>query len=120
MAKSIMIVDDNFINLQLMESILEDDYDITAVLSGKRCLEALKKRHYDLILLDYQMPEMNGAETLRRIREESCCTDVKVIFLTSESEEYIIETVNDLSYSGYIGKPVDAAGVLEYINEVIG
>lgn len=105
----ILIVDDNEMNLAVMKSLLKRNKikpDFAS--SGKACIEAVKKKHYDLILLDHMMPEMDGIETLHSIRENRLLpTDTLVIALTANAvvgakEEYIAEGFDD-----YLSKPVD-------------
>ena len=65
----ILIVDDNYYNIFLFQTILMDNnYECKAVSSGKKAIEELKKNNYDLIIMDIEMPEMNGIETTKYIR----------------------------------------------------
>ena len=83
--KHILIVDDNKTNLVLAKQELSKEYQVTPVLSGMQALQFLEKMHTDLILLDINMPEMDGKETMRRIRENEEWAKIPIIFLTADS-----------------------------------
>ncbi len=83
--KHILIVDDNKTNLILAKNELSKEYQVTPVLSGFQALQFLEKRSTDLILLDISMPEMDGRETMRRIRENEKWRKIPIIFLTADN-----------------------------------
>jgi len=85
----ILIVDDNPNNIQVVGSILrENEYAIGYAMDGQQAIEILKNNpDYDLVLLDVDMPLMNGFETCRQIREDSKLKDLPVIFLTAFSDQ---------------------------------
>lgn len=83
--KHILIVDDNKTNLVLAKQELSKEYQVTPVLSGIQALQFLEKMHTDLILLDINMPEMDGRETMRRIRQREEWAKIPIIFLTADS-----------------------------------
>ena len=83
--KHILIVDDNKTNLTLAKNELSKEYQVTPVLSGFAALQFLEKRSTDLILLDINMPEMDGRETMRRIKANEKWSKIPIIFLTADS-----------------------------------
>lgn len=83
--KHILVVDDNKTNLAMAKQELAAEYMVTPVLSGAQALQFLSKKHTDLILLDINMPEMDGKETMRRIRENEEWKKIPIIFLTADS-----------------------------------
>ncbi len=106
----ILVVDDNEINLEVVKSLLNrTEMNVTACMSGKEALALMKEKHFDIILLDHMMPEMDGIETLKRSKEleGNLCIGSPIIALTANvisgaREMYIKEGFND-----YIGKPID-------------
>ncbi|GHT78938.1 two-component system response regulator [Actinomycetota bacterium] len=101
----VALVDDNAANLTVGRCMLKDYYEVYPVQSGARLLELLKKVTVDLILLDVDMPEMNGYETLRLLKKDSNLAKIPVIFLTAMiDEENELEGLS-LGAVDYIGKP---------------
>ena len=91
--KQILVVDDNKANLILAKKALEDNYQVILVKSGMQALQVLEKQIPDLILLDINMPEMSGIETMMKMREREELKDIPVVFLTAdgESETEVLE-----------------------------
>lgn len=86
--KLILLVDDDPVNLKRAQLILaKEGYAIAATLSGKQALSFLEKRKPDIILLDINMPEMDGFEVLQRIMENDEWKEIPVIFLTADNDQ---------------------------------
>jgi len=101
-----MAVDDVQINLMILESILEDEYDVVLVTNGEDALARVVQEPYpDLILLDLSMPDMDGFELLERIRAIKDLSDIPAIFVTGEKDMYAEERGLALGAVDYIKKP---------------
>ena len=88
----ILAVDDNIVNLATLEQELKDEYEVIPMSSGRRAIKFLYTEKVDLILLDVQMPIMDGIETLREIRTQENGITVPVIMLTAKKDkETVIE-----------------------------
>lgn len=85
--KVVMVVDDTPSNLQNAMQVLADTYKVVPVKSGSAAMATLEKIVPDLILLDIEMPEMDGFETLRCIKKDDRCKNTPVIFLTSHTDK---------------------------------
>lgn len=103
---TILIVDDEISNIEIMNAILEDDYEICFATSGAQALETARRILPDLILLDILMPGMDGFELCRRLKNEALLTDVPVIFTTGLGDTE--DEVRGLSLGAidYVTKPV--------------
>ncbi len=120
--KKIMVVDDDDMNLQMAEFILKKEMEVEIVLadSGYKCLELLqKKQEVDLILLDIQMPRMDGIKTLETIRSHPEWKDIPVIFLTAAADKNTVIRAGKLGVDGYIKKPFTPADLVERVNKVL-
>ncbi len=105
--KQVMVVDDTDDNLFLMRSLLEDTYAVLTAASGLDALAmANSSTPPDLILLDIMMPEMDGYEVLRRLRQHSATASIPVIFLTALSTIEEEQLGLDLGAVDYITKPI--------------
>ena len=117
--KHILIVDDSKTNLIMARQELSESYEVTPVISGEQALQFLEKRIPDLILLDINMPVMDGKETLAKIKANSMWSNIPVIFLTSdESAETEAECLR-LGAEDYIRKPFVAKVMKSRIERVI-
>ena len=105
----ILIVDDNAVNRKVLKNLLkETQIQVTDAEGGAECLDLVQKNHYDLILLDHMMPEMDGVETLHHIKELSDypCQNTPIVVLTANAvsgakEKYLSEGFDD-----FLSKPV--------------
>jgi len=103
--KHILIVDDNKTSLSTAKSALNDVYKVTAVTSGAQALKFFEKNICDIILLDINMPEMDGFEVMRKIRENSELADIPIIFLTADSDAETESRCLEEGASDFIAKP---------------
>ncbi|MDH5720724.1 MAG: diguanylate cyclase [Spirochaetia bacterium] len=102
----ILIVDDTPLNLQIMTEILSSEYNIFTAQNGVAALQSVREKKPDLILLDIDMPEMNGYETCEYIKNDHELSDIPVIFVTSMNEEDDEEKGLALGAIDYIHKPI--------------
>ena len=105
MDKTIFVVDDNFTNLEAATVALEDEYRILSMTSAKRMFSMLEKVSPDMILLDIEMPEMDGIEALVKLKSTPEYSDIPVIFLTSLNSEEVELKGFELGVVDFIGKP---------------
>lgn len=111
--QSILIVDDVPKNIQLLGSILKEEaYDLEFATSGKEALEWLDSKQFDLVLLDIMMPEMDGFEVCRRIKENPLTREVSVIFLTAKADFQSIIQGFESGAVDYITKPYNRKELL--------
>lgn len=109
----VLVVDDNPRNLQLISTVVgEAGYKVSAVNSGQNALKYLTLKQPDIILLDVMMPEMNGYEVCRTIKEDPGLKDIPVVFLTAKNEVQDIVTGFSLGAVDYITKPFKTEEVL--------
>jgi len=116
----ILLAEDNVVNQKVGVLMLSRlGYTANVVVNGKRALEALDKAAYDLILMDIQMPEMNGIDATRIIRETFRDRRPIIVALTAEALEGDEERLLGLGFDAYLSKPLQAhklQKVLESIN----
>ena len=123
MADLIALVDDDPLNLKIAQNILKKNgMEVVAMSSGAQLLDFLRKDTPDLILLDIMMPEMDGFETLTKIRDlenELDMDDIPVIFLTSDEGNSSETRGFELGISDYIRKPFQPAVLIKRITNVL-
>ena len=84
--KTILVVDDNKMNLATARTVLSNDYKVIPVMRGQQALTYLESSECDIVLLDINMPDMDGFEVLQRIRSMEKCRNIPVIFLTADND----------------------------------
>jgi Osmosensitive K+ channel histidine kinase len=110
---AILIVDDNPQNLHILAKILqENNYEIEFATNGEAALGWIKDRKFDLILLDINMPGMDGFEVCRQIRSNPVMDNIPVIFLSAETDRGSILKGFDLGAQDYVTKPFDSRELL--------
>lgn len=113
--KRILAVDDNAIVLTRIANTLSNDYEVITVNSGVRALRYLEQEKPDLILLDIQMAQKDGIETLREIRNMEDREDIPVIMLTGvEDKEIVLESAK-IGICDYILKPFYSEDLIKRI-----
>ncbi len=116
----VLVVDDNAMNLKVAASLLMlFGIEPKLLSSGAECLETLRKERFNILLLDHMMPEMDGVETLKRIREQGLDEDMTIIALTANAvvgarEHYLSDGFND-----YLSKPIEVDSLKEMLKKYI-
>lgn len=118
--KRILAVDDTAIILTRISNTLGDNYEVVTVNSGIRALKYLKqeKEKPDLILLDIQMEQKDGIETLEEIRAMKDFADIPVVMLTGVEDKDIVLKTAKLGICGYILKPFSSEDLLNRIRQI--
>lgn len=105
--KTILIVDDDPTMLRTVKHYLEEKYVVATAPSGKFAIKFLSQRPADLVLLDYEMPEVDGPEVFKAIKESEDTKNIPVVFLTGITDTEKIKGVLAMKPQGYLLKPVD-------------
>ena len=117
--KTIFIVDDSDTNLAMAEEALEDYFNVMTLPSAEKMFALLEKIKPELILLDIEMPEMNGFDALEKLRTNNLWSAVPVIFLTGTVDSSIEEKGLKLGAAGIITKPFSPSSLLDLVNSYI-
>lgn len=117
--KKALIVDDSKLNLKVAENVLKNFLVTTeSVTSGLECLSCVNSKKYDIIFMDIMMPNMNGVEVLRKLRENGVNTPV--IALTADAIEGQEEKYMSEGFDGYISKPINKEKLSYVLNKYLG
>ena len=118
---TILLVDDAMMNRMVLTGILGEDYHILEAGNGERCLELLRANagQIALVLLDINMPVMDGFEVLRTMNTNHTIEDVPVIMISSDDSEEAIRKAYELGASDYVNRPFDAKIVYRRVANTI-
>lgn len=115
--KKILVVDDSGAMLRNVKGWLEDRYQVILANSGAMAIKYLTLNRPDLVLLDYEMPVVNGKQVLEMIRTEVEFSDVPVIFLTSKDDKESILQVMSLRPDGYLLKTLKPEEIVKAVDD---
>lgn len=119
--QTVLIVDDNAQNLELLEIYMEDVSEVRVV-TATNGLEALTKvaaESPDLILLDIMMPKMSGFEVCKRLKSDPKTRDITVVMVTALSETGDIERAAECGTDDYLSKPVDRKELVDLVHKLL-
>ena len=121
MTKRILVVDDDVMNLRMAEFILsKENFEVVKVESGMECLNFLKEEKVDLILLDIEMPVMNGIKTFEIMRDNEELKDIPVIFLTAAADSDTVTEAVKLGAVDYVKKPFMPEELVKRVEKALG
>lgn len=122
MSKSILLIDDDKLVLMTLKRLLvREGYQVTTALNGQTALRKMQEDSFDLIISDIKMPQMDGIETIKKIREYLAQNNKKLIpeiFITAYAKEEIYQEALKLDASGYIEKPFDVKTLQETVKKL--
>lgn len=115
--RKILVVDDSGAMLRSVKGWLEDKYQVILANSGAMAIKYLATNRPDLVLLDYEMPVVDGRQVLEMIRTETEFCDVPVIFLTSKNDRESIMKVMELKPEGYLLKTMEPQKIVQEVDD---
>ena len=117
--RSVLVCEDNTINQKLVIRILEKvGYHVDLAENGLKGCEAAKKRHYDLILMDLRMPEMDGVEATKIIRQDPRNEKTFILALTGDAVQGVREECLDAGMNGFLAKPYTKKDLLQCLAQL--
>lgn len=121
----LIVADDDPDILEAITTILADQpYRVVTARDGRQCLDLVRKRAPDLLLLDLLMPKMDGFAVIRELRSDPATSDLPIVILTTVVEDasrrrYELETGQDMRIQGYLQKPTPPQELLRVIRQIL-
>ena len=115
MDKLIFVVDDNDSNLTVLAGILENDYKVLTMPSATKMFDLLKKKIPDLILMDVEMPDINGFTAIGMLRENEEWKSIPTIVVTGWVTDEIKQQAKELGVYGVVSKPFSIQEIKESV-----
>jgi len=119
MQKLIFIVDDNDANLTLAASSLDSEYRVLTMPSAKKMFSVIEKKLPDLILLDVEMPEMDGFEALAKLKESPQWKEIPVVFITGYNDKNLKTDALKAGALEVFNKPIIPSALLECVKNYL-
>lgn len=115
-----LIVDDNAINLDLVAFILEiDGFEVAAARDAQEFDEVLARRRPDIVLMDVQLPGMDGLTLTRRLKADPLTARIPVIAVTAYAMKGDEARMRDAGCDGYLSKPIDTANFAQQVRQLL-
>ena len=118
--RTILAVDDAPENIDIIKGILVPEYIVKAAINGKMALKIAQSQRPNLILLDVMMPEMDGFEVCRQLKDNPITRDIPVIFLTGKAEPESKAKGLELGAVAFVMKPADPLVLKECVKTHVG
>lgn len=115
----VLIVDDSLIDREIVKAFIDRKFDVTEVSSGNELFENIEDINPDIILMDVMMPDMDGCETLRRLRSTDTFKDIPVIFITALHDSTLEEEYLPLTNEPILKKPFLPEEIIGKIETVL-
>jgi two-component system cell cycle response regulator DivK len=120
MTARILIVEDNPLNLKLIRDVLEfRGFDVVTARSGEEGVTVAASSAPDLVLMDLQLPGIDGHEALQRIHADPRCRDVPVVAVTAFAMKEDIARAEAAGFAGYIAKPISVRALPEQLAQFL-
>jgi two-component system, cell cycle response regulator DivK len=122
MAKKILIAEDSSVIQNLARKVLEfQNFEILIAKNGQKVLEILENEHIDAILMDINMPLMNGIDCTKQIRTlaNESKANVPIIAITGNAQNYRLEEYIELGFSNFLPKPINFDVLVEMVKKVM-
>jgi CheY-like chemotaxis protein len=120
-AKRVLLIEDNAVNRRLAQFLLKSQgYEVWEVTSAPEAFAALKERHPDLILMDVQLPGMDGLTATRQLKADPVTRNIPVLAVTSYAMKGDEAKALEAGCSGYVTKPIDKTLFLRAVAEALG
>ncbi|MCU1335783.1 MAG: hypothetical protein JWO19_1364 [Bryobacterales bacterium] len=118
---AVLAVEDDPIGMTVLRHVLQRRLkNVDCVTSGRQALEAAARRHYDLILMDLQMPDINGLEAASMIRQMKGYSDVPILALTASCSDQVREQCRAIGMQAFLSKPIDANELWSAVSRYLG
>ena len=116
--KHILVVEDNEKNMKLFRDVLQaTGYSTIEATSGEDAIELARSHEPELVLMDVQLPGIDGVEALARLRDDERTASIPVLALTAQAMSGDRERFLQAGFDGYLSKPVDIAELIQAVQE---
>jgi CheY-like chemotaxis protein len=116
----LLVEDDPDIQLVARAALRRGGFAVTVAASGPDAIDRVRTAPFDVILLDWMMPGMDGPEVCRRLKSDEATAGIPIIFLTARSQQREIDRGLALGAAGYIVKPFDALTLGAQVRDLLG
>ena len=119
-SKTILVVEDNELNMKLVRGLIKiGNYDMLEAIDAETGIHLIREQRPDLVLMDIQLPGMDGLSATKMIKEDPSLKDIPIVALTSYAMQGDKEKALEAGCTGYIAKPIDTRKFLETVSQYL-
>jgi two-component system, chemotaxis family, chemotaxis protein CheY len=118
----VLVVDDSIVARNILKNVLQPmGYEVLQAANGQEALEILKSKSegIQLVLLDWNMPVLNGIDTLKTIRQQKQCDHIRILMVSTESEDDYVDQAIKTGANGYLAKPFTPEELAAKISSIV-
>ncbi|MDD6491027.1 MAG: response regulator [Firmicutes bacterium] len=119
MGPTVLIVDDDAGTLNVLKTYLDDIVNVQIASSGRQAIDIAREMSIDVILLDYEMPMMDGIATLENLRNLKTCINVPVIMITGRNDRHAVMNSIVMGIDGYLLKPISKETLIDTVLDML-
>jgi two-component system, cell cycle response regulator DivK len=120
-SSKVLVVEDNEKNMKLVRDVLRaTGYTTLAATTGEDAVELAQSHELALVLMDVQLPGIDGLEALRRLRQDELTASIPVLAVTAQAMSGDRERFLEAGFDGYLSKPIDVAELIQVVQEHCG
>ncbi len=119
MKRILLAEDEEVLRMLIMDTLEEEDYAVDEAEDGLQAIHFIKDNDYDLIILDYMMPEYTGLEVIKKVREEMGRREAKILMLSAKSQQFEQEKVLAAGADYFMAKPFSPIELLKKIEGIL-
>ncbi len=118
--ETVLVIEDNEMNMKLARSLLQiGKYSVLEAIDAENGIRLAREHHPDLILMDIQLPGLDGLTATRKIKNDPAVKDITIVALTSYAMQGDEKKAMDAGCAGYIAKPIDTRSFLETVGQFL-
>ncbi len=116
----VLVVEDEYDSIQMVSKILRHHgAEVHIAHNGVECLDMLKSLTPDIVIMDLALPEMDGWETLAKIRDNPQTHKLPVVAITAYHSVSVAEDAKDAGFDAYFPKPLNTKGIIQQLGEIV-
>ncbi|WP_182199346.1 response regulator transcription factor [Paraliobacillus salinarum] len=119
MKKILLAEDEEVLRMLIVDTLEDEGYQIDEATDGKEALEKIDVTDYDLLILDYMMPQVTGIEVIEKVRKNPNKKDVKILMLSAKNQQSDQTTILSVGADHFMSKPFSPMALLDKVEEII-
>lgn len=119
MKKILLAEDEEVLRMLIVDTLEDGEYQIDQAADGKEALTKIAEKDYDLLILDYMMPQVTGVEVIEEVRKNPLKSSAKILMLSAKNQQYEQDKVLAVGADYFMAKPFSPLALLDKVEEIL-